>query len=66
MVDKGKSQRRSSNAKGLLKMFNSGGNDGDDEDDEDDESGQTLDASFLDVYKGAHGVVFCFDITKQW
>jgi len=27
---------------------------------------QMLDASFLDVYKGAHAVIFVFDITKKW
>lgn len=25
-----------------------------------------LDAEFLDVYKGTHGVLLVFDITKQW
>lgn len=25
-----------------------------------------LDAEFLNVYKGTHGVILVFDITKQW
>uniref|UniRef100_H2YS55 RAB, member RAS oncogene family-like 6b n=1 Tax=Ciona savignyi TaxID=51511 RepID=H2YS55_CIOSA len=36
----------------------------DHKDDEDDEL--QLDASFLDVYKGAHAVIMVFDITKKW
>ncbi|XP_076822386.1 rab-like protein 6 isoform X2 [Clavelina lepadiformis] len=31
-----------------------------------EEDPHTLDASFLDVYKGAHAVIMVFDITKKW
>ena len=31
-----------------------------------DASQQPLDAEFLNVYQGAHGVVMLFDVTKQW
>nr|CAB3265395.1 rab-like protein 6 [Phallusia mammillata] len=33
---------------------------------EEEKENQTLDANFLDVYKGAHAVIFLFDMTKKW
>ncbi len=54
MVDKGKSKKKADG----LKLDTAH------EADETDEP--CLDASFLNVYKGANGVVFMVDITKQW
>ena len=54
MVDKGKSKKKADG----LKL------DTTHEVEETDEP--CLDASFLNVYKGANGVVFMVDITKQW
>lgn len=43
-----------------LKLSNSNANA------ENEEDGVGLDAEFLDVYKGANGIILIFDITKAW
>ncbi|XP_067661660.1 rab-like protein 6 isoform X1 [Haliotis asinina] len=53
VVDKGKKKRKSDG----LKLDNSIDNVVEE---------PCLDAEFLDVYKGTHGVIFVYDITKQW
>ncbi|XP_041368612.1 rab-like protein 6 [Gigantopelta aegis] len=52
VVDKGKKRKKSEG----LKLNNSA----------DAPEEPCLDAEFLDVYKGTHGVILIYDITKQW
>ena len=59
VVDKAKKKKSLPNK---LKIENSNGKGGEEETVE--EIG--LDASFLDVYKNTNGVIFVFDITKNW
>jgi hypothetical protein len=46
-------------SQGSLKLFNEGGV-------KDAHQDLALDAEFLDVYKGTHGVVLVLDVTKNW
>lgn len=59
VVDKGRALQKKG-SKGTLKLVNAPSQEGQ------DASEVPLDAAFLDVYKGAHGAVFVFDMTKQW
>jgi len=54
VVDKGKKRKKMDG----LKLGS--GNDGE------EMIEPALDAEFVDVYKGTHGVVFIFDVTKLW
>ena len=60
----GRVQKRES--KGILKLFNSPSVDEEEEEGGGRKEGKVLDASFLDVYKGCHGAVLIFDMTKIW
>ena len=53
VVDRGKKRKK---LEGLKLTDNSGGIDLE----------PALDAEFVDVYKGAHGVIMMFDVTKAW
>ena len=52
--------------KGILKLFNSPSVDEEEEEEGGGKERNVLDASFLDVYKGCHGAVLIFDMTKIW
>ncbi|XP_061164373.1 rab-like protein 6 [Saccostrea echinata] len=51
VVDKGKKRKKMDG----LKLSN-----------EEESDEPSLDAEFIDVYKGTHGVILMYDITKQW
>jgi GTPase SAR1 family protein len=55
VVDYGRSAKKKKNANASLKMSNDQSVDD-----------MALDASSIDVYKGAHAVILVYDITKQW
>ena len=62
VVDKGKKRIKLEG----LKLDSSGGTVGSAGASSSSDFSAALDAQFVDVYKGAHGVIFLFDITKQW
>ena len=63
VVDKGKKKIKLAGLK-IDEKANSSASNG--KVDEADQMAVCLDAEFVDVYKGAHGVVFLFDVTKPW
>lgn len=56
MVDKGRAKKKATLG---LKLDNSAGGEAQDD-------APALDATFLDVYKNANGVIMMMDITKPW
>ena len=55
-----------SHSKGGLKIFNTTPEVEEEEGEEGEGRGKVLDATFLNVYKGCHGIVLMFDMTKIW